>query len=222
MGRIRTRICNLVGRTRRIRRAFLAATRQHDGPQQQHDISAALTPVPPAIEPASRATLTGAVPPKLVRDATDACTVRTRIHPRNTRFDTLHLAERQSCQIDTLRFGRGDQPAGDVVRIAERQLSARAPASRRGRSLWRNPSRRIPASAPGPASCRAPCRRSPPATGPRPRRIEYRLLVLLHVLGIRPAAAPSSPSTVATSAPVTLSRLCFAQVRLHPGYVSAA
>ena len=84
---------------------------------------------------ASRFTLAGAVPPKLLRAATEASTVSTLNTPAVILGCTACIsASVSSDKIAALRLGQRHQPPGDVMRLAERQAQfAHQPVGEVGR-----------------------------------------------------------------------------------------
>ena len=204
MCRIDARLGDLIGRTGRDRRAFLAAGRQHHGAEQAPQGSSA-----PSCQrrlPARR----------LARDvrrrgAAKAGARRNRCVDRQHRehsFGDARLPRPASrpasgpTSSTPFASASGDQPAGDVVRVAERQFQhAHQPVGQIGRGgeagagKFAHPRQR-------PASCRAPCRRWRRATAPRPRRRRTPVPCPPACPWHRPAAGPSSPSAAPTSAPV--------------------
>ena len=202
--RIDPRIGDLLRRPRRRRRALPCRTRPAPAPP----------PARAAPRARSRQHAPASAPPAPrrwpARCRRSWCARRPRPRPsarENTvcgdaRLHRLHLGQRQVGQIDALRLGPRHQPAGDVMRVAERQLQhAHQPVGQIGRGGEAGAGE-LRASARCRASCRAPCRRSRRATAPRRRRRRTPAPCPPACPWRRPAAGPSSPSAAPTSAPV--------------------
>ena len=200
VGRIHPRIGDPVGRTRRRRRPLLAAGRHREQQRQQQRQPHASASRQRA---AARATLAGAVPPKLVREATDASTVRTE----NTSAVMRGSSACSSASVRPARStprasARRHQPAGDVMGVAERQPQhPHQPVGEIGRGGEAGAGQPR-ASARGRPSCRAPCRPSRRATAPRRRRRRTPAPCPPACPWRRPAAGPSARSAAPTSAPM--------------------